>query len=68
MPKYDVTGQALAPVDVLLTVEAANEAEALEVAKAEFAKGNHGHIRYSDNDSAATDFAAFSAYLSNDIY
>lgn len=65
MPKYDVTGQALAPVDVLLTVEAASEAEALEVAKAEFAKGNHGQVRYSDDDAAATYFAAFSAYLSD---
>ncbi|WP_155761783.1 hypothetical protein [Alteromonas mediterranea] len=55
-------------MDVLLTVEAANKSEDLEVAKAEFAKGNYGRIRYSDDDSAATDFAPFSAYLSDDIY
>lgn len=61
MPKYQVIGQALAPVDVLIEVEASNEKEAMIKASEEFDKGNRVDVRYTDDDAAATNYTPFSA-------
>ncbi|MCK4814915.1 hypothetical protein KA005_04020 [bacterium] len=60
MGKFNVNGQAHGVVDVQLTgIEADSKKEAMEKAKEIFARGEHGSIKYSDDDAACFDFVPF---------
>jgi len=60
MKTFSVNGQAHGVVDVKLTgIEANSKEEAMEKAKEIFARGEHGSIRYSDDDAACFDFIPF---------
>jgi hypothetical protein len=57
---FTVNGQAHGVVDVQLTdIEAESKEEAMEKAKEIFARGEHGSIRYSDDDAACFDFVPY---------